>query len=80
MTASTARAPSLGAFTRWALRFRTTISFCAEVLRSATRRGIPSEDINHAIDTSVAAEAGDDPVGWLVPGSDRAGNPAVGLD
>jgi hypothetical protein len=46
-----------------------------EVLRSALRHGIPSEDIHHAIINAVAVdEVGDDPVRWLVLGPDRAGN------
>ena len=39
------------------------------------RHGIPGEDTRPAIDNAVAVEeAGDDPVRWLVPGPDRAGN------
>jgi hypothetical protein len=39
------------------------------------RHGIPGEDVRHAIGNAVAVEeAGDDPVRWLVPGPDRAGN------
>jgi hypothetical protein len=46
-----------------------------EVLRSALRHGIPSEDIHHAVINAVAVdEVGDDPVRWLVLGPDRAGN------
>jgi hypothetical protein len=46
-----------------------------EVLRSALRHGIPSEDIHHAIINAVAVdEVGDDPARWLVLGPDRAGN------
>jgi hypothetical protein len=44
-----------------------------EVLRSALRHGIPSEDIHHAISNAVD-EVGHDPVRWLVLGPDRAGN------
>jgi hypothetical protein len=44
-----------------------------EVLRSALRHGIPSEDIHHAVINAVAVdEVGDDPVRWLVLGPDRA--------
>ena len=36
-----------------------------EVLRSALRHGIPSEDIHHAVINAVAVdEVGDDPVRW----------------
>jgi hypothetical protein len=46
-----------------------------EVLRSALRHGIPSEDILHAIKHAITVEeVGDDPVRWLVLGPDRAGN------
>ena len=46
-----------------------------EVLRSALRHGIPSEDIRHAIINAVAVdEVGEDPARWLVLGPDRAGN------
>jgi hypothetical protein len=46
-----------------------------ELLRSALRHGIPSEDIQHAVINAVAVdEVGDDPVRWLVLGPDRAGN------
>jgi hypothetical protein len=46
-----------------------------EVLRSALRHGIASEDIHHAIINAVVVdEVGDDPVRWLVLGPDRAGN------
>lgn len=39
------------------------------------RHGIPGEDIRHATGNAVAVEeVGDDPVRWLVPGPDRAGN------
>jgi hypothetical protein len=46
-----------------------------EILRSALRHGIVSEDIRHAIDHAITVdEVGDDPVRWLVLGPDRAGN------
>jgi len=53
-----------------------------EVLRSALRHGIPGEDILHAINHAITVEeVGDDPVRWLVPGPDRAGNlPGTGGD
>jgi hypothetical protein len=55
-------------------QFRNTIP-AVEVLRSALRHGIPSEDIDHAVINAVAVdEVGDDPVRWLVLGADRAGN------
>jgi hypothetical protein len=46
-----------------------------EVLRSALRHGIPSEDIRHAVINAVDVdEVGDDSLRWLVLGPDRAGN------
>jgi hypothetical protein len=54
-----------------AWQFRSTILWW----RFSARRGIPGEDIRHAIDNAVAfEEVGDDPVRWLVLGPDRAGN------
>jgi len=45
-----------------------------EVLRSALRHGIPSEDIHHAVINAVAVdEVGDDPVRWLVLGQTGPG-------
>jgi hypothetical protein len=45
-----------------------------EVLLSALRHGIASEDIRHAVINAVAVdEVGDDTVRWLVLGPDRAG-------
>ena len=45
-----------------------------EVLRSAFRHGIPTDDIHHAVRNAVAVEeVGEDPVRYLVLGPDRAG-------
>ena len=46
-----------------------------EVLRSASRHGILTGDIEHVLRNAVVVEAlDDDPIRYLVLGPDRAGN------
>ena len=46
-----------------------------EVLRSALRHGVESEDVEHVLrNAMVVEEIADDPVRYLVLGRNRAGN------
>ncbi|MDQ3916172.1 MAG: hypothetical protein M3323_12745 [Actinomycetota bacterium] len=46
-----------------------------EILPSSRRHGVDDEDMQHCIEKALAIEqVGDDPVRYLILGSDRAGN------